>query len=136
MKLFITKTILLLVLSVSFMSCAQNSNPNDKKETVVSLISPVELHSKIDNIQIIDIRTPREFTQGHLKNSININYYENNFLDEMSKLDKTKDVYIYCLTGYRSGRAAKKLERIGFTKVYDLKGGIINWNKNNLEIIR
>ena len=54
----------------------------------------------------------------------------------MSKLDKNKELYIYCKSGNRSGKAARKLKELGFTKVYDLRGGISNWNSNNLEVIK
>ena len=54
----------------------------------------------------------------------------------MSKLDKSKELYIYCRSGNRSGKAAKKLGKMGFAKVYDLEGGIINWNKKSLEVIK
>lgn len=142
MKTIISKVTFLLILSISLLSCAQNT----KKETetvkqasedkVVSLISPVELNAKMGDIQLIDIRTPQEFAEGHLKNASNINFYDNNFAAEMAKLDKTKDVYIYCRSGGRSGKASKQLEKMGFSKVYDLKGGYKNWENNNLEVTK
>jgi len=131
MKNFISKIALVLVLSVNFISCAQST-----KTDVVSLISPEELNSKTNAIQLVDVRTPQEYNDGHLKNAENINFYDTNFLDQMSKLDKKKDLYLYCRSGNRSGKAAKKLEKMGFTKVYDLEGGIINWNKKSLEVIK
>lgn len=135
MKSIALKFALLIFLSINFISCAQNTKTTKENE-VVSLISPEELNSKMDSIQLIDVRTPKEYTKGHLKNAVNINYYDNNFIDEMAKLDKNKDLYIYCHSGNRSGKAAKKLGKMGFTKVYDLEGGIINWNKKSLEVIK
>ncbi len=135
MKSITLKFVLLIFLSINFISCAQNTK-TDSKDEIVSLISPEELNSNIDNIQLIDVRTPKEYKKGHLKNAVNINYYDNDFLDEMSKLDKSKELYIYCHSGNRSGKAAKKLGEMGFTKVYDLEGGITNWNKKSLEVIK
>lgn len=135
MKSIALKFALLIFLSINFISCAQNTKTTKENE-VVSLISPEELNSKMDSIQLIDVRTPKEYTKGHLKNAVNINYYDSNFIDEMAKLDKNKDLYIYCHSGNRSGKAAKKLGKMGFTKVYDLEGGIINWNKKSLEVIK
>ena len=134
MKSITLKFVLLIFLSINFISCAQNTK-TDSKDEIVSLISPEELNSNIDNIQLIDVRTPKEYKKGHLKNAVNINYYDNDFLDEMAKLDKSKELYIYCRSGGRSGKAAKKLGEMGFIKVYDLEGGIINWNKKSLEVI-
>lgn len=141
MKSFITKIALLLVLSISFSSCAQNTKSETsavetKGDIIVSLISPKDLNSKLGDIQLIDVRTPEEYAQGHLKNSVNINYYDNTFTEEMNKLDKSKELYIYCRSGGRSGKASKQLEKMGFTKVYDLQGGIINWGNNNLELVK
>jgi len=48
-------------------------------------------------------------------------------------LDKNKPVYVYCAVGGRSATAAKILSDMGFTEVYDLEGGIINWEEKNLE---
>lgn len=142
MKSIITRITLVLILSISFISCAQStksgSNKSEitKENKVVNLISPEDLNAELGDIQLIDVRTPEEYAQGHLKNSVNINYYDNTFTEEMNKLDKSKELYIYCRSGGRSGKASKQLEKMGFTKVYDLQGGIINWGNNNLELVK
>ena len=135
------KIALLFLFSLTFISCAQN-----KKETVdgdpleaiqknvVSLISPQELNAISETVLIIDVRTPKEYSEGHIPNARNINFYDETFITEMNKLDKTKDIYVYCKVGGRSGKAAKQLQKLGFVKVYDLEGGILNWKKNDLEI--
>jgi rhodanese-related sulfurtransferase len=87
-------------------------------------------------VQLIDVRTPKEFTNERIKGAININYYKKDlFKKEMTKLDRSKPVYVYCRSGIRSSRSAKILKRAGF-KVYDLKGGILDWKSNNLETIK
>ncbi|MEN8124218.1 MAG: rhodanese-like domain-containing protein [Bacteroidota bacterium] len=140
MKSLQIKITLILILSLGFLSCAQKSNnKNDVetielKESVVSYISPKELNLRNENIQLIDIRTPKEFSGGYLKNAKNINLYNPNFINEMNKLDKNKELYIYCRSGNRTGSISKKLEDMGFKKIYDLKGGILNWKRNNLEV--
>jgi len=141
MKLIITKITLLLILSINFISCAQNTKSDTntietKEEVVVSLISPKDLNAKLGDIQLIDVRTPEEYAKGHLKNSVHINFYDSTFMDDMDKLDKSKELYIYCRSGGRSGKASKQLGKMGFTKVYDLQGGIINWNKKNFEVVK
>jgi len=137
MKSITTKILFLFIFSSSFLSCAQNSKTKSEAkqdEKVVSLISPKELNDKND-IQLIDVRTPEEHAEGHIENSLNINYYDDSFIKDMSaKLDKSKPIYIYCRSGGRSGKAAKKLKAEGFTKVYDLEGGFINWTKNDMKV--
>lgn len=142
MKSFTTKIALILILSFSFINCAQEkkseSNSNtiaiSQEKKVITLISPKELNGKNKEIQLVDVRTPDEYADGHIKNAKNINFFDDNFADQMSKLDKSKEIYVYCRSGKRSGKASKQLEEMGFTKVYDLQGGFLNWQKNNLEV--
>jgi len=143
MKSELLKISVVLIFSISFLSCAQSTKQNNETETmeavqkrVVSLISPEELNKITDEIQLIDVRTPKEFAEGHLSNAVNINFYDSNFMEEMSKLDKNKDLYIYCRSGGRSGKAAKKLKSQGFLKVYDLDGGILNWNQSKMKVVK
>lgn len=127
----------MVLMSFAFISCAQNSKKlSPTGEPIIHYITPQELHTRLDTIQLIDIRTPQEFQSGHIKNAININYFDANFLAKMNKLDKNKEVYIYCRSGSRSSSAVRKLEDTGFPKIYDLKNGILNWNKNKLEIVK
>lgn len=143
MKSIAAKFLILFVFSASFLSCAQNNKQDKETEPmeaiqkrVVSLISPEDLNG-LHDIQLIDVRTPEEFDEGHLDKALNINYYDDAFMSDMiSKLDKSKPIYIYCKSGGRSGKASKKLKKQGFTKVYDLEGGIINWNKNNMKVVK
>jgi rhodanese-related sulfurtransferase len=144
MKAIILKFVVLIIFSASFMSCAQNSKAKKdsqqievtKEEKVISLISPQDLN-QLKDIQLIDVRTPEEFSEGHINDAININFYDDNFIEEMSsKLDKSKPVYVYCRSGGRSGKASKKLEAAGFTKVYDLEGGFMNWTDKKLEVVK
>ncbi|WP_317168323.1 rhodanese-like domain-containing protein [Pelagihabitans pacificus] len=81
-----------------------------------------------NKVQLVDVRTPREFNQGHIKNAINIDFYDStNFERSFGKLDKGKPVYIYCRSGARSQKAAKKLLDMGFSKIFDLKRGYMGW---------
>ncbi len=115
-------------------SCKNNSQSNDKN-TTVEVINPTDFKAKVDNktVQLIDVRTPEEYDAGHLKNSKNINFYEDNFMTQMETLDKTQPVYVYCKSGGRSGKASTKLKEAGFTKVYDLDGGFLAWSKESFE---
>ncbi len=54
----------------------------------------------------------------------------------MNKLNKDEPLYIYCRSGNRSGKAASKLKELGFKEVYDLQGGVLDWKKKNLELIK
>jgi rhodanese-related sulfurtransferase len=60
---------------------------------------------------------------------------DDDFKQQVNVLDKEKPVYVYCRSGKRSARAAEILKEMGFTKVYDLQGGIMEWQENDLETV-
>ena len=77
---------------------------------------------------VLDVRTPEEYDQGFIKNSINLNIYDSQFfMDEINKLDKNTSIYIYCRSGARSFQACELMSQFGFEKVYNLEGGILDW---------
>lgn len=93
-------------------------------------IAPKEFAEKIkttENPQILDVRTPDEFESEHLKNAVNLNWNNDDFTSKAEAYDKSKPVFVYCLSGGRSKKAAAKLKELGFTIVYELEGGIMNW---------
>lgn len=73
--------------------------------------------------QLIDVRTPYEFADGHIENARNIDVSVASFESEIDKLDKEQAVFIYCGIGIRSAKAAAILRKKGFKYVYDLDGG-------------
>jgi rhodanese-related sulfurtransferase len=78
-------------------------------------------------VQLVDVRTPGEFSSGHIEGAVNYDFYATDFAQKMGKLDKKKPVMVYCAVGGRSGAAAEQLKKSGFTKVYDLDGGMDAW---------
>lgn len=76
---------------------------------------------------ILDVRTPKECAKGVIKGSVNINLFDNDFEEQVAKLDHSKPVYIYCARGGRSNKAMVKMARMGFVNLYDLKGGYKGW---------
>lgn len=79
---------------------------------------------KKKNAQLVDVRTPGEFRQGHYKNAKNIDFFDSaNFMKHFEKFDKEKPLYLYCRSGMRSHKAAVKLAQVGFQEIYDLRGG-------------
>ena len=79
-------------------------------------------------VQLVDVRTLREYKGGHIGKAINIDLFQGgSFKQAIEKLDKSKPVYLYCRSGSRSKKAAKKILDMGFEKVYDLKGGYMQW---------
>lgn len=80
--------------------------------------------------QILDVRTPEEFNQGHLSNAMHANWNEKDeFIRRIEALDKDVPVYIYCLSGRRSAEAANLMREKGFSQVTELQGGINAWKQ-------
>ncbi|MFQ3341635.1 MAG: rhodanese-related sulfurtransferase [Flavobacteriaceae bacterium] len=76
---------------------------------------------------IIDVRTPEEYKLGFIKEAILMDYKASDFTASVSALDRNATYLIYCRSGNRSGKASKIMDSLGFSKIYDLKGGYLNW---------
>ena len=89
---------------------------------------------KAKNIQVLDARTAEEYKSGHIKNALQANWLNKpEFEDRTQHLDKSKPVFIYCLSGGRSGAAAAYLSEKGYT-VTNLEGGITAWKRDGLPL--
>lgn len=87
-----------------------------------------------EGVQLVDVRTPEEYTEGHIKDAKNINVFDTDFIEKaMKSLDTSKPVAVYCRSGKRSADAAQKLSEKGFS-VTNLKGGILAWKAKPLPI--
>lgn len=84
---------------------------------------------------VLDVRTAGEFSGNHLPVALNVDYNADSFETAVSKLDKSKSYYVYCLSGGRSSSAANYMRSNGFTKVYDLKGGIMAWQRGKMPVV-
>lgn len=123
---------LLLVMA----SCTPVEKKEGSANQVVSL-SPRDfkstLASKPDAV-LVDVRTPDEFSEGIIEGAINIDFKDPSFDEKINALDKSKPYFLYCLSGKRSGDAAKQMDSIGFSSIYVLEGGYKNWKNEGLEI--
>jgi rhodanese-related sulfurtransferase len=76
----------------------------------------------LEGYTLIDVRTPEEFVAGHLENAININWYDEDFAEQVAQLSKENTMYVYCQKGGRSAKASALLDSLGFRTI-DLTGG-------------
>jgi rhodanese-related sulfurtransferase len=80
------------------------------------------------NAVILDVRTEDEFNEGIIPGAINIDIYKGQgFIYSIEELDKSKNYYVYCRSGGRSGQACSIMRELGFENAYNLLGGIMNW---------
>ena len=85
--------------------------------------------------QLVDVRTPEEYAEGHLPGAILMDVREKTFDSLIQQLDRNRPVFVYCRVGRRSLEAAKILEKNKFKIVYDLDGGIIGWKDMGKEVV-
>ena len=113
-----------------FFNCKKNQSD------AIELITATEMKeiSEIEEIQLVDVRTPGEYKQGHLPNALNIDFLDPNFDTNIQQLDKTKPVIVYCQRGSRSAKCASQLIVNGFVKIYDLDLGFSNWKSSGFEV--
>ncbi|MGY3792803.1 rhodanese-like domain-containing protein [Aquimarina sp. 433] len=120
------KTIaIVMIFSVLFINCKDQN----KDTAIVELITVEEMDSllEMEKVQLVDVRTPQEYADGHIEGAINIDFTDENFETLLSEVDKTKPVAVYCGRGGRSGKCSAYMKKAGFTKIYDLDGGITEW---------
>lgn len=120
---------ILSLLMFAFLSCTAQQK---------SLLKADEFDQAIkmaDSIQILDVRTPGEYQEGHIDHSLLANWNDASEFDRrIAFLDKTKPVYVYCLAGGRSHAAAEKMRNKGFKQVFELQGGINAWKAANKKL--
>jgi thioredoxin len=117
------KILLSLTIALFFSNCS-------KGQSFESMSVP-DFESKLKtvvNAQLLDVRTSGEYAEGAIANAKNIDWNGDNFEAEVQKLDKSKPVFVYCLAGGRSKKAAKKLNELGFSTIYEMDGGYMKWS--------
>ncbi len=124
------KKLIYLLTLICLSSCVNT------KSQIVENISPEEFKKRINKNDgiIIDVRTPMEFHSSHINDASNIDFYSEAFIQKLKVVRKDVPIYVYCRSGGRSSSAARKMEDMGFVKVYNLVGGIKAWNSENYEV--
>jgi len=91
---------------------------------------------RTEGYKIIDVRTPEEYNEARIENSILIDFYESDFYSEIDKLDKSEKFIVYCRSGRRSLTAVKYMNSIGIENAFNLEGGIIDWKSKGNPIVK
>jgi rhodanese-related sulfurtransferase len=99
-------------------------------------VSDFSAKSQEVGVVSLDVRTADEFAEGHLIDAININVESGNFEAEIEKLDKNTTYAVYCRSGRRSAIAVDLMKKAGFTSLYNLDGGVIDWSASGLPLVR
>jgi rhodanese-related sulfurtransferase len=126
------KILSLVFLLLGVTSCLKNQTDSAQVLDVVSY----EKKMTQPNVQLVDVRTPEEFNEGHLENAVNIDFMADDFDVKVASLDKEKPVMVYCKSGGRSAKSAARLKELGFKTISDLEGGITNWTSEDKPTVK
>lgn len=120
-----------LIAGLMIMASALTAYAAQSLQTISAAESNVLINQNKANpdFVVLDVRTPGEYAQGHLKQSQLMNFHGEGFEEELGKLDKSKTYLIYCRSGGRSGMALKLMERLEFESVYNMGGGFNDWSR-------
>ena len=125
-KLFLFLPLFVLLVMNSCSGNAQKGSFN------LDAVGFAEKINELPAAPVIDVRTPDEFGNGHLRNAKNMDWNGSDFEAGIGQLNKDNPVFVYCLSGGRSHSAAEKMRSLGFKSVYELDGGIMKWRAANL----
>ncbi len=103
------------------------------------LVSPAEAAATIadgpEDLVVLDVRTLEEFDEGHLDGAVMLDFYRDDFADELAKLDPDVPYVLYCRSGNRSGQTLAIMDSLGFTEVTEVDGGVVNWQSAGLPLV-
>ena len=122
-----SKSLFILMISIlGFIGCnAQNGSSIDSKEAY-------GLIKADSNIAVLDVRTAKEFADGHVAGAVNIDVNQTDFAQKIDQLDRSKTYIVYCRSGRRSRKAVGIMAAKGFKNLYNVSDGFVGWNKNGL----
>jgi len=116
-----------LITLIAFLQIAASCSQEQVKIQHLS-VETLQEHLAKDTLQLIDVRTPEEYAQGHIPGAKLINVYDADFIAQVAQnFNKETPVYVYCRSGKRSVKAAKLLRKAGFQSLYNLKKGYNAW---------
>jgi len=121
-----TKSVLIACLLVVLSACGYAAPQINNTELLQRLQGPHEM------LFVLDVRTPREYTSGHVPDARNIPVDE--LADRLTELRNSdnSEIVVYCESGRRAGRAASMLKDNGFLNIRHLQGDMAQWRSDGL----
>ena len=86
------------------------------------------------SVVILDVRTPEEYAAGHVVGAITFDYYLDDFDENLETLDKDATYYVYCRCGKRGAASVDMMMKMGFTSVYNIDEGWLEWRYQRLPV--
>lgn len=140
MQKFVPINILLLLLGLAFSACSQQTFEEKLQSlynNTVPRLQPSELHQKLekkpDSLYVLDSRAKEEYQISHIPNAKWIGY-DNLQKEKLQAIPKDASVILYCSVGYRSEKVGEKLQKWGYSNVYNLHGSIFKWKNQGYQV--
>ena len=140
------RNLVFMMIGLGLIACSspvtQTSPPQSARtitETDIQHVKAREAASLLDarpEITVLDIRTPREYAQGHIESARLIDFYDADFAVKLSELDRAAPYLVHCRSGGRSTKSLTTFRELGFTNVIHLDGGFIGWEQAGLAVTR
>ncbi|NOU18912.1 MAG: rhodanese-like domain-containing protein [Bacteroidales bacterium] len=111
-----------------------SSNGDTTSIKVKKAFKLIKMNANNSQFVILDVRKPDDFLKEHITNAINIDFKSEDFSNKIDQLDKGKTYLVYCYGGFRSKSTMQLMENKGFTKIYNMKGGIMKWRVRKLPL--
>lgn len=131
---FLTVLICFLLLALGSAACGSSSPTAGE----ILLVSPAEarqvLADRSPEVVVLDVRTPEEFSQGRLAGAVNLDFYGDDFVDQLDGLPRDRPYVVYCRSGNRSKLTIDLMRDQGFSQVWEVDGGIISWAEAGLPV--
>lgn len=101
-------------------------------------MTPQQVKKKMaqKGVVVIDVRTPQEWQQGHLKGAVHSNVFDEDFDAKIRKLKPSATYIVYCKSGGRSAGAVERMKKAGLKRVHNMIGGYMEWMALGYPIVR
>lgn len=118
---------LLLLLSLVSRAVRADDQSSDKPPVPKIDLNQFDQKRQQKDTVVLDVRTPKEFAEGHVPGAVNIDIHDPKFDQKVAALDKSKIYLVHCAKGVRSAAATKKMAAMGFPNLFDFHGGFTAW---------
>jgi rhodanese-related sulfurtransferase len=127
--------LLVIALLIPVMSCSISRSAGFEDISVEECYTLIQENQENPDFIILDVRTPSEYASGYIENAVNLDYYEDGFEETLDTYDKNKTYLIYCRTANRTASVMNIMQRLEFTGVYNMRGGINAWTSAGYPVV-
>lgn len=124
---------LALITILLFSACATTAPEGSHSIKDIDAVT-AQAALKKEKVVLLDVRTPEEYSQGHIPGAQLMDFHGEHFNEELVKLDPNATYIVYCASGNRSQKAAQMMKEKSFQNVSNVLGGFQAWQSQQLPI--